>query len=127
MLVFILIPFSFSQPSISHICAFISPTNIMIKPSYIALHIILYVFQLHDVLFFLYSFVIHIDTSKKQFLPVITLTNHHKTYIFHLTSYFLTYNPFFNDDPSTTRSPFRPLSICSIPCISIYFSQVRPV
>ena len=38
MLPFILLPFSFTQPSSSHICAFISPQIIMLKPSSVAIY-----------------------------------------------------------------------------------------
>ena len=98
MLPFILIPFSFSQPSTSHICAFIQAL-IHITSNHNAQAILhrspyhfFYVFSLQDVFYFSYSFPIHIDTSKKTFKLVITLPNPHKAYIFQLASYFLTSN-----------------------------------
>ena len=67
-------------------------------------------FQLQDVLFFIYSFAIHVHTSNQPFKLVITsqcLQNMHL--------------PFFNDDPFTARPHFCPFSICSIPIMYIHY------
>ena len=116
MLSFILRPFSFSQPSSTHIWPFRSPPIIIPMPSSRAL----------KTTPLMYSNFMMFSSLRTPSQIMYTLPTSHsnlwslrpifyKAYIFHLVYHFFTSNLFVNNEPCTTRPPFRPLSICIIP------------
>ena len=126
MFSFIPQPLLFSQPSSSHIWAFILPPIIIPKPSSRALQTTTLMFSNFKMFSSLRTpsqFIYTLPTSHSNFGHSVLFLQG-----IHLPSClsFPHIKSLFNDDTCTTRPPFSPLPICSKPWITItHFHRVQ--